>query len=312
MKTRTATLLSVVALMLLAGVDLLTGAGSFSLPEGLVFWKLRLPRMLCAVLCGGGLALSGAQLQSILRNPLADPHILGVSGGAGLGAAIVTLTAGTLPGTFTMLGLVGAAFAGALLAGLLILAVSARVQETATLLIFGILLGFILSAVTAILQYTASEEALKLFNSWMAGSFSACSWREDAIIALALVLGLVLCAGNVKGLDIVLFGDDYAAASGAPLRAIRGRALLSCCLVTAAVTAFCGPVGFVGIVAPHLGRRLTGTAVHRLALPGIVLCGAALAVLADILANLWPVPLPASSTMALIGIPLVALLLFRK
>ena len=297
-------------LVLLMGLDLLAGNG-LGLADGLVFWKLRLPRMLTALVAGASLALAGLQMQAVFRNPLADPHIMGVSGGAGLGAAIVTLAIGTTAAWFSGLTMALAAFAGALLTSALIVGLSFRLRTT-TLLIFGVMLGFIFSAISSILQYTAGEESLKLFYSWMAGSFSGTRIPELLGMAAALLAGLVMALCNSKGLDIILFGDQYASFSGASTRRIRVLAMLSASLMTAAVTAFCGPVGFVGIVAPHVARRLLGTSAHRPLLPAVLATGACLALVADILANLWKTPLPVGSTMALVGIPLIVLYLMRE
>ena len=219
-------------------------------------------------------------------------------------AAIVTLALGTSATWFSGLTMALAAFAGAVLTSALIVALSMRLRTT-TLLIFGVMLGFIFSAVSSILQYTAGEESLKLFYNWMAGSFSGTRPLQLLALALALILGLVLAVVNGKGLDIILFGDSYAGFSGAPVRRIRTLAMLSASLMTGVVTAFCGPVGFVGIVAPHLARKLLGTASHGALLPGVLLCGSALSLTADILANCWHIPLPVGSTMALVGIPLI-------
>jgi iron complex transport system permease protein len=300
-------LLSLVVLM---GVDLLAGGG-LGMAGGVIFWKLRLPRMLTAVAAGASLALAGLQMQAVFRNPLADPHIMGVSGGAGLGAAIVTLALGTTASWFSGLTMALAAFAGAVLTSALIVGLSFKLRTT-TLLIFGVMLGFIFSAVSSILQYTAGEESLKLFYSWMAGSFSGTRIPELMGMAASLLAGLVLALMNSKGLDIILFGDQYATFSGASTRRIRVLAMLSASLLTGTVTAFCGPVGFVGIVAPHVARRLTGRSAHRPLLPFVLATGAILALVADILANLWQTPLPVGSTMALVGIPLIVLYLMQE
>ena len=299
-----------VILLVLMGLDLLAGNG-LGPADGIIFWKLRLPRMLTALVAGASLALAGLQMQAVFRNPLADPHIMGVSGGAGLGAAIVTLAIGTTATWFSGLTMALAAFAGALLTSALIVGLSFKLRTT-TLLIFGVMLGFIFSAVSSILQYTAGEESLKLFYSWMAGSFSGTRIPELLGIAAALLAGLVLAICNGKGLDIILFGDNYASFSGASTRRIRVLAMLSASLMTGAVTAFCGPVGFVGIVAPHVARRLLGTSAHRPLLPAVLATGASLALIADIMANLWKTPLPVGSTMALVGIPLIVLYLMRE
>ena len=292
--------------------DLLVGGGGVSWVTGAVLWKLRVPRVVTAVVAGGALAASGAQMQAVFRNPLADPHIMGVSGGAGLGAAIATMALGTSAAVFTGFTVALAAFLGAFVAAALVVAVSARFKSATTLLVFGVMLGFIFSALSSVLQYTAGEESLKLFSSWMAGSFSGCRYIEIALMAGALAIGLILAFCNGKGLDIILFGEDYATLSGASTRRILVLSMLSCCLMTGTVTAFCGPLGFVGIVAPHLARRITGSSAHRQVLPGSLATGALLALAADILANLWPIPLPVGSTLALIGIPLIFILLLRQ
>ena len=301
--------LGLLALLLL---DLLVGGGSVSFVAGALLWKLRVPRALTAVIAGSALASSGAQMQAVFRNPLADPHIMGVSGGAGLGAAIATMALGTSAALFTGFTVAIAAFIGAAVAAFLVVAVSARFRSVTTLLVFGVMLGFIFSALSSVLQYTAGEESLKLFYSWMAGSFSGCRHVEIALMAGALVIGLILAFCNCKGLDIILFGEEYATLSGASTRRILVLSMLSCCLMTGTVTAFCGPLGFVGIVAPHLARRIMGSSAHRQVLPCSLATGATLALAADILANLWPIPLPTGSTLALIGIPLILILLLRQ
>lgn len=293
-------------------LDLCVGGGSLSWATGAVLWKLRVPRVLTALMAGGALAASGAQMQAVFRNPLADPHIMGVSGGAGLGAAVATMAVGTAGLSFTGFTVALAAFIGAAVAAILVVAVSARFRSSTTLLIFGVMLGFIFSAISSVLQYTAGEESLKLFYSWMAGSFSGSRYTEILLMGIALMMGCALAFWNGKGLDIMLFGDDYATFSGASTRRILILSMLSCCLMTGTVTAFCGPLGFVGIVAPHIARHLTGSSAHRRVLPWSLLTGGILTLAADILANLWRVPLPAGSTLALIGIPLVLILLLRQ
>lgn len=301
----------ILVLLALMALDLLAGNG-FSVPSEAIFWKLRLPRMLTALAAGAALSLSGAQMQAIFRNPLADPHIMGVSGGAGLGAAIAVLLGSGLSAWAGGITMVGAAFIGAMLAGLVIVAVASHTQSTGTLLLVGVMLGFVLSAISSILQYSAGEESLKLFYSWMAGSFSGVSYSGLVLIGCILIAGFVLAFSNFRGLDLVLFGDEYATLSGAPLRAIRFRTMLGCSLMTGAVTAFCGPIGFVGIAAPHLVRRLLSTSAHRTVLPWSMVTGASLALAGDILAHIGPTPLPVGSTLALIGIPLIIILLWRS
>lgn len=294
------------ALIVLCLADILISDG-FSPAGGDILWKLRVPRMLAATLAGASLALAGAQMQALFRNPLADPHIMGVSGGAGLGASIAALAAAGSTVT-----LVSAAFAGALLAGLLVVWVSARIHSTGTLLIAGVMLGFVFSAVSSVLQYSASEESLKLFYSWMAGSFGTVGNIGLTIMGVALAVGIGIAVSAHKGLDLVLFGDEFAALSGLKLKRLRLLVMIGCALLAGAVTAFCGPIGFVGIIAPHIVRKIEGTSVHKVVLPLSPVCGACMSVSADIIAHLGQHPLPVGSTMALIGIPLVLILLWRK
>lgn len=313
MKTSTKITFLAATTLLLAVTDCLTGSAGTSGLDANIFLKLRLPRMLTAVLAGAGLSLAGLQMQSVFRNPLADPHIMGVSAGAGTGAAAATLLIGTsLPAALSGLTVAAAAFAGALLTALLVVAVASKVQSSTTLLIFGVMLGFIFSAVTSILEYSANAESLKVFYSWSAGSFSGNRPGEVMVIAAAFLTGTFLTYINNKGLDIALFGEEYASLAGADIPRIRNIAMISSCLIAGAVTAFCGPIGFVGIVAPHIARALLGTSVHIKVIPAAMLTGAALSLKADILSQALPTPLPVGSTMAVLGIPIILVILMRR
>ena len=174
------------------------------------------------------------------------------------------------------------------------------------------MLGFIFSALTSILEYSANAESLKVFYSWSAGSFSGSRPGEVAVIASALLIGVTLTYINNKGLDIALFGDEYASLAGADISRILGIAMIGSCLMAGAVTAFCGPLGFVGIVAPHIARGFLGTSVHIKVIPAVMLTGAGLTLVADILSNAFPTPLPVGSTMALIGIPIILTILMKR
>ena len=306
------TFLLVILVLLLAALDMLAGGGGIGVASGVVLLKLRLPRVLTALLAGSALSLSGMQMQAIFRNPLSDPHIMGVSAGAGLGAAVaVVATAGA--GVLThSLALSGAAFAGAVVVSVLILLIARRVSAPTSLLIAGVMLGFVFSAVSAILQYTANEESLKLYYSWAAGSFEGSRYGEIIVMAVATLAGVLMTLANGRGLDLILFGEDFAALSGANVGRIRLRAMASTCLMTGVVTAFCGPIGFVGIIAPHIARRVCRSSAHRRILPTVLLIGSGIALAADILSRVWPIPIPVGSTMALVGIPVILLILLRK
>lgn len=280
-----------------------------------IVWSIRGPRVLTAVLTGAILALSGIQMQAVFRNPLADPHIMGVSAGAGTGAAIaaISLPALSFSGAImTGITMASAAFAGAIISSLIIIYISGKVKGAGVLLIAGVLLGFIFSAITSIIEYSANEETLKLFYSWAAGNFSKAGYSEILLLAVALLVGITLYIVNVRGLDIVLFGDEFAEASGASVNRIRLLAMLGCCIMTGTVTAFCGPIGFLGIVAPHISRAVCKSSVHKNLLIMTMITGASIAVAGDIVAQSFGFVLPVGSTIALIGIPMIAIILLKR
>lgn len=313
MKPSLQTVLFLAAVLLLMAADLCAGGAGFGLPDKVIFMKLRLPRMLTAILAGASLSLAGLQMQTIFRNPLADPHIMGVSAGAGTGAAIATLIIGSsLPAALSGLTVVSAAFVGALLSSALVMLVSSRIHSATTLLIFGVMLGFVFSAITSILEYSANAESLKVFYSWSAGSFIGNGITGLLIISAALLAGIVLALVANRGLDLLLFGEEYAAMAGANPSHIRNISMVGSCLMAGAVTAFCGPLGFVGIVAPHIARTLTASSVHLRTIPATLLVGSGLSLVADILSQVFPVPLPVGSTMAVIGIPIIIYIMFAK
>ena len=313
MKPSLQTVLILAAVLLLMAADLCAGGSGFGLPDKVIFMKLRLPRMLTAILAGASLSLAGLQMQTIFRNPLADPHIMGVSAGAGTGAAIATLIIGSsLPAALSGLTVVSAAFVGALLSSALVMLVSSRIHSATTLLIFGVMLGFVFSAITSILEYSANAESLKVFYSWSAGSFIGNGITGLLIISAALLAGIVLALVANRGLDLLLFGEKYAAMAGANPSHIRNISMVGSCLMAGAVTAFCGPLGFVGIVAPHIARTLTASSVHLRTIPATLLVGSGLSLVADILSQVFPVPLPVGSTMAVIGIPIIIYIMFVK
>ena len=311
MKTGGKLALAAALLVLLAGLDLLAGGGGLSFPDHEILLKLRLPRLLTALLAGAALSLSGAQMQAVFRNPLADPHIMGISAGAGLGAAVAVILLASASALFYGMTLAAAAFTGAVIVSAIVLLISRKIESAPVLLICGVMIGFVFSATSSVLQYSAGEESLRVFYSWIAGRFEGNGEAGLGIIAGALAIGFALAFCNRKGLDVILFGDDYAALTGTSVRKVRLLSLASACIATGAVTAFCGPIGFVGIVAPHIARALTGTSIHKVVLPSSLLTGGIIAVAADIISRIFPTPLPAGSTMAFIGIPFILYILLR-
>jgi iron complex transport system permease protein len=298
-------IISIVLLIVTCVADLTWGG----IADADIMMHLRLPRMATALLAGAAMALSGSQMQSIFRNPLADPHIMGISSGASLGAALATMYAGA---TFGGAPVAVAAAAGAAGAAAIILYASGRFRNASILLIFGVMLGFIITAIVSILQFSSDAESLKIFYSWSAGSFTNTTWTETAIIAVTLAAGLIIALFNHKGLDLILFGDEFTELSGGTPSKIRLSALLSCSLMTGAVTAFCGPLGFVGIIAPHIAKALLGTSSHKFVLPASLLTGGLIGVCADLISRMTPSPMPVASTMALLGIPVILYIMLKR
>lgn len=297
---------SIITMLILIGIaDVMWGGHA----NKDIMLHLRLPRMVTALLAGAAMALSGSQMQSIFRNPLADPHIMGISSGAALGAAITTMYAGVSLGG-APIAISAAIGAGA--AASVILYASRKFSNASVLLIFGVMLGFIVTAAVTVLQFSSDAESLKTYYSWSAGSFSNTTWAETSIIAGALVLGLIISLRNQKGLDLILFGDEFTELSGGNPSKIRLFALVSCSLMTGAVTAFCGPLGFVGIIGPHIAKALLGTSSHRSVLPASLLTGGFIGVCADLISRMTPSPMPVASTMALLGIPVILYIMLKK
>lgn len=298
-------IISIVLLIVTCVADLTWGG----IADADIMRHLRLPRMATALLAGAAMALSGSQMQSIFRNPLADPHIMGISSGAALGAALTTMYAGASLGgaPIALSASIGAAGAAAI-----ILYASGRFRNASMLLIFGVMLGFIITAIVSILQFSSDAESLKIFYSWSAGSFTNTTWTETAIIAATLAAGLIIALFNHKGLDLILFGDEFTELSGGTPSKIRLSALLSCSLMTGAVTAFCGPLGFVGIIGPHIAKALLGTSSHKFVLPASLLTGGLIGVCADLISRMTPSPMPVASTMALLGIPVILYIMLKR
>lgn len=295
----------IILLALLCMADITWGG----IADAAVLWHLRLPRTATALLAGAAMALSGSQMQSIFRNPLADPHIMGISSGAALGAALATMHTGA---ALAGMSIAISASIGAAGAAGIILYASGRFRNASILLIFGVMLGFIITAIVSILQFSSDAESLKIFYSWSAGSFSNTTWGETAIIACTLAAGLIIALFNHKGLDLILFGDEFTELSGGIPSKIRLSALLSCSLMTGAVTAFCGPLGFVGIIGPHIAKALLGTSAHKAVLPASLLTGGLIGVCADLISRMTPSPMPVASTMALLGIPVILYIMLKR
>ena len=273
---------------------------------------LRLPRALTAVMAGAALSVSGLMMQTLFRNPLAGPYILGVSSGATLGVAVLVLI-GSLAGfAATNMLTVTAAIVGATLCLLLVLAVSYRVKSNVSLLIIGMMIGSIAGALVNLMQNFANPDALKLFIVWSLGSLSSVTWHEMPFILPIFFSGLVLAICLLKPLNGLLLGDNYARGLGINVSRARLLIVLSTGLLAGGITAFCGPIAFVGVAVPHIARGLYRTSNHRITMPASVLIGADLLLLCDILSNQFTYPLPISTLSALFGAPIIIWIILRK
>lgn len=267
-----------------------------------IFWEIRFPRLMAAVLSGAALAVSGLALQTLFRNPLAGPFVLGISSGASLGVAL-SLLAGLSFGHF---GVLGSAALGAFAVTAFVMAVSARFSNSTILLVAGLLVGYFIDAVVSLLIAHSDAEALRVYVSWGMGSFGRLTKESVPVFAVAGACGLALVACATRYLNAVRLGDDFARGLGVNVRLGRTLVLLGSSVLAAAATAFCGPVAFVGIAVPHLAFMLFGTGNHRVLLPGSALCGIVLCLAASLFQTL-----PLNAILSLVGVPVVLWVLVR-
>lgn len=286
-----------------------------------IVWNFRLPKALTAALGGAALAVSGLQMQTLFRNPLADPFILGVSSGASLGVALVILSVGAtgsllMAGTGLLgdFGLAAAAGLGAATVLGAVLVVSRRVQSAVTLLILGLMFGYLTSALVSLLIYFSLPERIQAFSLWSAGSFGGVTWSQMRIFLPLVLVGLVVANVVSKALNALLLGETYARSLGVNIRRARVWIVLSASLLAGTVTAFCGPIGFLGVAVPHLCRNLFNTADHRILVPTSMLLGAILALLADLIAQLpgSQYVLPLNVITSLFGVPVIVWVILRQ
>ena len=268
---------------------------------------IRLMKAVVALVAGAALAVSGLQMQTLFRNPLAGPYVLGVSSGASLGVALFILGAPMLGLTghawLSSLGVAGAAWIGAAATLALVAAISTRIKDIMVILILGMMISSGVSAIVQILQYLSAEEALKSFVVWTMGSLGDVTATQLALLLPAVAAGAALGVAAIKSLNMLLLGENYARSMGLDLRRSRSIILLSTTLLAGTVTAFCGPIGFIGLAMPHVARVIFRNADHRTLMPAAALTGAASLLLCDMVAKL--LALPVNSITALLGIPVV-------
>uniref|UniRef100_A0AB33IYK1 Iron ABC transporter permease n=1 Tax=Prevotella sp. GTC17253 TaxID=3236793 RepID=A0AB33IYK1_9BACT len=286
-----------------------------------IVFKSRIPQAMVALVAGAGLAVSGLQMQTVFRNPLAGPSVLGISSGASLGVAFVVLLSGSIGGVaLSRLGFFGdiamtlAAIIGALAVMALIVATSQKVQGNVTLLIIGVMIGYLATAIIGVLKFFSPEEDVKAFVVWGLGSFARVSggemWLFVGIMSILLPLQMLM----VKMLNLLLLGDDYARNLGLNVRRARTLVIVASGVLVAIITAYCGPIMFIGLAVPHLCRSIFQTSDHRILLPATMLTGSLLALICNLLVRFPGIEgaLPVNSVTALVGAPIVASIIFSR
>lgn len=267
--------------------------------------NIRLIKAVVALLAGASLSVSGLQMQTLFRNPLAGPYVLGISSGASLGVALVVLA-----GVGSSIGIAGAAWTGAATVLIVITAVGCRIKDIMVILILGMMFSSGVGAVVQILQYFSHEESLKAFVIWTMGSLGDVTLPQLTLLAPSVAVGLLLAVLTIKPLNLLLFGEEYAVTMGLDIRRSRGLLFLSTTLLAGTITAFCGPIGFIGLAIPHVTRMLFQNSDHRVLLPGTTLSGASILLLCDVISKIFTLPINAIT--ALLGIPIVVWVVLRN
>ena len=330
MKSRSTTLFIIISLLLviLFVLDLLMGSVHIPLRDilaaivgaevdpstRLIVLDIRLVKAIVAILTCMALSVSGLQMQTLFRNPLAGPYVLGINSGASLGVALFILGMPLLGiatnSTLSSIGTAGAAWLGSALILAFVASVSTRIKDIMVILILGMMISSGVSAVVQILQYLSNEEALKSFVIWTMGSLGDVTINQLHLMLPAVLIGLVVSVAVIKPLNLLLLGEQYARTMGLNVRRSRYLIFLSTTLLAGTVTAFCGPIGFVGLAIPHIARMLFSNADHRILLPASALCGAVTLLICDIISK-W-LTLPINTITALLGIPIVIWVVIRN
>ncbi len=279
-----------------------------------ILLNFRLPKAITAILAGTALSVAGLMMQTLFRNPLADPYILGVSSGASLGVALITMAASFWPLAVVTSGWsqVIAAVVGAAMVLMLVVSVSTKVQSAVTLLIVGIMFGTIASSVVSVLQNFSNPDAIKLFVMWTLGSLSAVTWNHMHVLLPTVLVGLGIAFYLQKSLDGMLLGENYARGLGVSVFRTRLLIVLATGILAGAVTAFTGPIAFVGIAIPHIARGLFRTSSHRVLLPASALCGASLILICDIVSQIPVYALPINTISSLFGAPIIIWIILKR
>lgn len=281
--------------------------------------NFRLPKAITAILVGIGLSISGLLMQTLFRNPLAGPYVLGLSSGSSLGVAFVILGASFLPSFFSVFllssyGIILASCLGSFAVLLLVLAVSHRLRDTATILIVGLMFSSFTGAIVSVLTYFSTAEQLQKFTFWSMGSLGNLSWQNILILTITTLIGLVLSMFSIKSLDALLLGENYAKSMGLNIKKSRYIILFATSILAGSITAFAGPIAFVGLAVPHLSKMLFQTSNHKILLWSTVLIGAMLMLFCDMISQMpgMNFTLPINAITSIVGAPVVIWLIIRK
>lgn len=284
-----------------------------------IIWDYRIPKAFTAILVGSGLALSGLLMQTLFRNPLAGPFVLGISSGASLGAALLIMGSSALAGLFSFgfindVSLAIAASLGSFLVLLVVMSVATRVKDTMALLIIGLMFGSITAAIVSVLSYFTSAEKLQQYIYWSFGSLGNLSWPQLGLLLAIVLFGIVLSILSIKALNALLLGENYAQSLGVNMKKSRYLIIIATGILAGSITAFAGPIAFIGLAVPHLTRQIFDTTDHKVLMPAVLIYGAILMLLCDTIAQLPSSAsvLPINAITSIIGAPIVIWLLVRK
>ena len=284
-----------------------------------IIWNYRIPKALTAIFVGSGLSLSGLLMQTLFRNPLAGPYVLGISSGASLGAALLIMGSSLFSGLLTFsafndITLAIASSLGSFLVLIVVLSVATKVKDTMALLIIGLMFGSITAAIVSVLSYFTKAEKLQQYIFWSFGSLGNLSWKQLAIVAICTIIGILLSVLSIKSLNAFLLGENYAKSLGVRLQKSRYTIIVATGLLAGCITAFAGPIAFVGLAVPHVTRQLFHTTDHKILIPAVLFFGAILMLVCDTIAQMpgSVSVLPINAITSIFGAPVVIWLLIRK
>lgn len=273
---------------------------------------IRLVKAIVALLAGAALSVSGLEMQTLFRNPLAGPYVLGISSGASIGVALFVMGGSlfAIPSSIYSIGIAGAAWIGAAAVLTIIAAIGRKIKDIMVILILGMMFSSASGAIVQILQYVSHEDALKSFVIWTMGSLGDVTGMQLYIFIPAVVIGLIVGVATIKPLNLMMFGEEYARTMGLNINRTRAILFISTTLLAGTATAFCGPIGFIGLAMPHVARIMVNDSNHHVLLPATLLIGSISLLLCDIISKIWTLPI--NAVTALLGIPIVVWIVLKN